>query len=471
MMRKLLFVSMVSVGMLLTPLITVYASSPQVAVDAPQSIEEIFTPEYRNQTVMRVEAAIALSQAEFGIIPPDAANEVHETATIAYAPLDAIAEEYEQTNHRMVALLNVWKRSLSPEAANALHYGVTTVDIYGTVRVLQLIETIDLLMLDMIELEDQLLDLAAEHRDTVMIGRTLGQHALPITFGKKVSVWAAQNRRNIERMKEVRARLMTRGVLKGAVGTHLGLGEFGVEVEHRTAARLGLSEPEPADWQSSRDVFAEYGLVLALLAKSYGSVAEEVFWLTGTDIGELRERQPASQVGSSTMPHKVNPRNPDRVIAYSRLIPRLSEILLDDVVNSFERDSTAAPNRVLEDISLEAGKMLRATHRLIRDIEVDEAQMRANIDRTDNMIMGQRLMLYLADFMDRTEAEERVRDAARTAMTGSVSFREALLNDPELALHLDSQLDTLLSADGYLGLSREQVDLTRAYVETMKKTD
>ena len=97
--------------------------------------------------------------------------------------------------------------------------------------------------------------------------------------------------------------------------------------------------------------------------------------------------------------------------------------------------------------------------------------MRANIDRTDNMIMGQRLMLYLADFMDRTEAEERVREAARTAMEGSMSFREALLDNPELASHLNGQLDALLSPEGYLGLSREQVDLTRKYIERLKQTD
>ena len=165
-----------------------------------QEIEEIFSVNARNQLVLDIEAAIAKAQAEEGVIPKPAAREIQKKAHTDYAPEADIDAEYDRVRHRMVALLNVWKRNLEADAADYVHYGVTTVDVYDTVKILQIDRTIDLLAADMRALELALIDLAIEQKDTPMIGRTLGQHALPISFGKKVSVWAAANRRNIERL-------------------------------------------------------------------------------------------------------------------------------------------------------------------------------------------------------------------------------------------------------------------------------
>lgn len=448
-------------------------SQAQDANNLPKAakIESLFSPDNRNQRVMDIEAAIAQAQALHGIIPQTAARQIAAMADVRYAPLDDIAEEYEKTNHRMVALLNVWSKSLDAESANYLHFGVTTVDIYDTVRVLQVRDSLLILIENMRDIEEDLLLLAQDNRDTVMIGRTIGQHALPITFGKKVSVWAAQNRRNIERLKDLLDRVESRGVLKGAVGTHLGLGPKGRLVERDVSKLLGLSDPEPADWHGARDVFAEYGQVLALTAKSYGAMAEEIFRLTTTDIGELSERQPISNVGSSTMPHKKNPRRPEKVVAHSRKIPRLAEILLDDVSNSFERDNTSGPNRVVEEISLEAADMMRDTKRMIDAIQVDKARMLENVGRTDGMVMAQRIMLFLSEYVDRSLAEEHVRDAARTSLNSKIPFRQALLDDPILRPHLESEVDRLLDPAGYLGLSAEQVDETEIYIRLLRQGD
>lgn len=154
-------------------------------VDQPESIASLFLPDNRNQRILDIEAAIARAQAVHGVIPQWAADHIAENADVKYIPQAALASEYKKTNHRMVALLNVWRESLDAEAADYLHYGVTTVDIYGTVRVLQVRDSILLLIEDMREIELALLELAEANRDTVMIGRTIGQHALPITFGKK----------------------------------------------------------------------------------------------------------------------------------------------------------------------------------------------------------------------------------------------------------------------------------------------
>ena len=440
-----------------------FALSP--SVHGQVTVEAVFEPDHRNGLVMQVEAAIALSQAEFGVIPQDAANEINLKAHTKFAPLADVNAEYKIVRHRMVALLNVWRRSLSDDASNVLHLGVTTVDIYDTVLILQLLASIELMLDDMLELEQDLMCLADTHKGTIMMGRTLGQHALPITFGKKVSVWLAQNRRNIERLQEVRARLATSGVLKGAVGSYVGLGDRAIDIEKSGSANLGLDAPEPADWRPARDVFAEYASVLAIMSKSSAALGGEVFRLQMTDIGELYERRPKRAVGSSTMPHKRNPSLSESLVYSGRTIPALAEVVLDDVESVFERDNTSRPNRTLEDITIQASEMLTRTKTLIGRLEIDETRMRANIDKTGGLIMSQNIMLFLTPHIGRDDAEHRVRAAAEQSLASGQSFRALLLLDDVLAPHLNEFIDSLLNPENNLGLAQAQVEATLNWID------
>ncbi len=432
---------------------------------APDEVEDIFTDEYRNGLVMDVEAAFSQAQAEFGVVSQESADEITRTASIEYAPLSEISDEYSRVRHRMVALLNVWRRSLSAEAGNALHRGVTTVDVYDTVRILQLRQTIALLREDLLEAEERMIALAREHRDTPMIGRTLGQHALPITFGKKVAVWAAANRRNIDRLDAVSCRMATLGVLRGAVGTHLGLGPDGPVIEAAAAERLGLGPVTPADWHGMRDVFGEYAGVLAIMSRTYAGIGQEVFMLQMTDIGELYERRIETAISSSTMPHKINPSRSEQLVHAGRVIPALSGILLDDVANIFERDNTSRPNSVLEDISLATGEMTGDLNTLLDRLVIDPESMRENLATTDGMVLAQRVVFAAEAALGKPAAEERVAAAARRALADDRPFRETLLEDPELAPLLGDRIDELLDFTTYLGAAAEQVDSTIAWLE------
>jgi adenylosuccinate lyase len=445
------------------------SAQPAIQATPPaDTVEAVFEPDYRNARVMAVEAAIAAAQAEYGIIPQSAADEIARTASTAFAPLADVEAEYDVVRHRMVALLNVWRRSLSQTAGDGLHLGVTTVDVYDTVMVLQLLDASALMIEQMQALEQDLVCLAQANRDTPMIGRTLGQHALPITFGAKVSVWAAQNRRNIDRLHEARKRLASSGVLKGAVGTYLGLGDQGMEIEASVSARLGLAPPEPADWRAARDVFAEYAQVLALIARSNANIGGEVFRLQSTDIGEVQERRAGTVVGSSTMPHKRNPSLSEALIYHGRTIAALAEIVLADVENVFERDNTSRPNETLGQISIEAAQMLNDARRLVARLEVDPVRMRANIDLTDGMIMSQRVMLHLAESMSREDAETRVRLAAERSLTSGKGFRAELLSDPVIGQELSGTIDALLDPLADLGLAAEQTDATRDWIANVR---
>ncbi|MCM8558232.1 lyase family protein [Sphingomicrobium sediminis] len=430
------------------------------ANDAQELVEEVFDPATRNLNVMRLEAAIAQAQADAGMISQEAAAEIAATANLDTVPLDAVEAEYDIVRHRMVALLNVWRRSLSPEAAKALHFGVTTVDIYDGTRVLQMLETLSILRSAMRRNETAMMEIAIAHRDTLMVGRTLGQHALPITFGKKVAVWAAANRRHIERIDELACRLRTLGVLRGAVGSHVGLGPQAIEVEHAFARELGLGPVNPADWHGHRDVFGEYGQLLALISRSYAGIGQEIWMLQMTDIGEVVETRPAGAQSSSTMPHKVNPSRSEALMHWGRVIPAHASILIDDVANMFERDNTSRPNATVEDISIAAAEMVDDMAVLLRRIEVNEERMRENLDRTDGMILAQRIVFHVQDDLGREHAEELVAAAARRAMEGDMNFRAALLADAELGPLLADEIDALLDPATYTGLAAEQVDAT-----------
>ena len=141
---------------------------------------------------------------------------------------------------------------------------------------LQVKKSIDIFLSGLLEIEAELLKLTKDNIDTFMVGRTIGQHALPMTFGKKTSTWLAENRRNIERLESVELKINQSAILKGAVGTYLGLGEMAIETEELMAKELGLSKPYIADWHGIRDVFAEYALTLALISKSFGRIGDEL---------------------------------------------------------------------------------------------------------------------------------------------------------------------------------------------------
>lgn len=435
-------------------------------------IEQVFTPDRLNSQVLRIEAALARAQADAGVIPRSAADAITEAARLENIPLDAIAAENALVRHRMVALLNVLRRSLDEESAAYLHYGATTVDIYDTARMLQLSEAVLFLIEDLRTLELQLVALAQAHRDTVMVGRTLGQHALPITFGKKVSVWIGENRRHIDRLHDLLDRIERSTIMKGAVGSYLGLGPEAIRVERALAAELGLPAPYEDDWHSARDVMAEYAMICGLIARSWARFGQEVFLLQSTDIGEVVERRPATAVGSSAMPHKNNPSLSEALIQRGRVIPRLAETLGDDMINFFERDNTSRPNAMLETVSTETELQLRDASRLIARLEIDPARMRANLDRTEGWILSQRLVFALSEHMPREQAELTLRDLAATARTTGASLEEALADDPQVTAALtEAELAELLDPTGYIGLAAEQVDAVIAAALAAREQD
>ncbi len=444
-------------------------ASSSLFVYSENTVSDIFKANYKNQLFMDVEAALAEAQSELEIIPYWAAEEISSKANIKYLSQKDIDEEHKLVRHTLVSRLNVWKRSIDSEAAEYLHYGATTVDIWDTVLVLQIKDSIDLLIDDLLEIEDYLLTLTKENLNTYMPGRTLGQHALPITFGKKTSTWLAENRRNIERLQHVQSKINRSGILKGAVGSYLGLGDMAIETESLMMQKLGLDEPSKDDWHGIRDVFAEYALTLAIISKSFGRIGNELTLLQMTEIGETEEYLGSKSVGSSTMPQKKNPRGPGDLIEYSRVIPRLSEIVLDDMINSFERDGQKSDDE-LRLISIESEKMIDRAKPLLKELKVNKYKMRENLDITNGLILSQRLTFYLADKIGKDTANDLMHDVAKYALENNISLEEAALANKTIQENITKEaLSDILNPETYIGLAVDQAKLIINEIESKRK--
>ena len=440
--------------------------SMSVVTDETKDIAYIYSYDNTNQIVMNIEAALARAQASQGIIPEWAAEEITKKAEVRYMPKTEVDAENEFVRHRLVSRLNVWKRSLENGAEEYLHYGATTVDIFDTVLVLQIKASLGILIDDLIEIENLLLKLTKDNIETYMAGRTIGQHALPITFGKKTSTWLAENRRNIERLKTVEEKINRSVILKGAVGTYLGLGPKGIETELLMSQELGLGTPYIADWHGVRDVFAEYALTLALISKSFGRIGDELTLLQMTEIGETLENLGFKAIGSSTMPHKKNPRGPGNLVNFSRIIPRQSEIILDDMVNSFERDQPRS-DETLKDISITAELMTNTAIRLLNELEVNKDVMRENLNITNGLILSQRVTYFLADIIGKDTAESMIHDIAMKAIAENISLSDAIKNDKTASQYFtDQDLKNLLDPETYIGLAIEQVEIIINQIES-----
>ena len=438
------------------------------AIFAEDTVANIFKASYKNQLFMDVEVALAEAQSELGIIPSWAANEISSKADIKYLSQKDIDKEHKLVRHTLVARLNVWKRSIDKDAAEYLHYGATTVDIWDTVLVLQIKDSIDLLIDDLLEIEDYLLTLTKDNLYTYMPGRTLGQHALPITFGKKTSTWLAENRRNIERLQHVQSKINKSGILKGAVGSYLGLGTQAIETEKLMMINLGLDEPSKDDWHGIRDVFAEYALTLAIISKSFGRIGNELTLLQMTELGETEEYLGSRSVGSSTMPQKKNPRGPGDLLEYSRIIPRLSEIVLDDMINSFERDGEKSDDE-LKQISIVTEQMLDRAKPLLKELKVNKQKMRDNLDLTNGLILSQRLTFYLADKIGKDTANELMHDVAKYALENNLTLEEAALQNSIISKNITkSELKNILNPETYIGLAVKQAQLIIEDIENKR---
>jgi 3-carboxy-cis,cis-muconate cycloisomerase len=269
-----------------------------------EEMRGVFAEERYIEAFMETEAALARAEARAGLIPEAAAAEISETASLDYIDPDALEERVAEIDLFTVAIIETWKETIG-DAGEYIHWGATSQDIADTAMVLLVREGFAIIERDLRAVCEALADLAAEHEETPIIGRTHHVHAIPMTFGLKAATWLDEVNRGLDRLAELRERLFVVEFF-GAVGTLASLGDSGPEVQEYFAAELDLAIPNTA-WFAARDRFAELTNVFATIAGSLAKVARNVLLLGREEIREVAEHIPVESVGSSTMPHKENP--------------------------------------------------------------------------------------------------------------------------------------------------------------------
>jgi len=431
---------------------------------------EIFQEEKWVQRMLDVEAALAWAHGEVGDIPREAAEKIVEMASTKHVQVSRIKEIEREIGHDVMALVKALAEVCGPSGAY-VHLGATSYDIVDTARALQLRDAVDIILRKLDSLELILMKAAEKYKETIMIGRTHGQHALPITFGLKLAVWMREVSRHIERLNECKKRLIV-GKMSGAVGTQAGLGPNALRVQELVMKRLGIKAAEVTTQIVQRDRHAELICILAMIGSTLDKMATEIRELQRTEIGEVYEPfRRERQVGSSTMPHKRNPELCERICGLAKVLRSLVIPALENIPTWHERDLTQSSSErfIIPEACILTDYMLHLMIGIISGMEVDEDRMLKNLKLTRGLIMSEAVMLALVrKGMGRQEAHELMRKLAIKSRSEGTEFRKVLMEDETVRRFLtEREIDSVLDPRRYLGTAVEQVE--KAILKTMEE--
>jgi adenylosuccinate lyase len=385
---------------------------------------DLFSDQRRFERYLDVELAAAEAMEAEGYIPQGTAQRLRERARVS---LERISELERTVGHDVIAFTTAVAEAVGSEG-RYLHYGLTSSDVVDTALSLTLLDALDRVVEGLDRVRSVLARRAREERQTLMIGRTHGVHAEPISLGLKFARWWDALGRDRERL-ELSRRQLAFGKLSGAVGTYAHLPPT---VEARAMERLGL-KPAPISSQIlDRDRHATAVVHLALLASTLDAVAVEVRSLQRTEIGELREPFGPGQKGSSAMPHKRNPVRCERISGLARVMRGYAVTAMENIPLWGERDisHSSAERVVLADAFVLIDYLLAETEDVLEGLEIDRERMRANLELTDGRVFSGSVLLALVDAgVSREEAYAWVQAAALDPAPG---FRERLLAHPEI---------------------------------------
>jgi adenylosuccinate lyase len=422
---------------------------------------KIFDEETRVQKLLDVEAALALAHAEVGNIPKRDAEKIAAKASIKYVKVERVKAIEQEIKHDIASLVRALSELCGPSGAY-VHLGATSYDIVDTANALQLKDALGVIEKRLVEFKVILKKQALLFKDTTMIGRTHGQHALPITLGFKFAVWGYEVNRHLERLEECKKRVLV-GKVSGAVGTQAGLGENAEQIQELVMERLGLRAAEISTQIVQRDRYAELICIYASVASSLENFATEIRELQRPEIAELFESFEAKkQVGSSTMPHKQNPEICERVCGLARIVRSLSIPSLEDMVTWHERDLTqsSAERFILPESNILLDYILSLMCNIVANLRVDSERMLVNLSLTRGRAMSESVMMALAKKgVNRQEAHEMLRKLTIQSALDKKDFKQVLLEDKLVSNKLKEQeIDHTLNPKNYLGTAVKQAE-------------
>lgn len=410
------------------------------------------------QAMLDAEAALARAEEAVGVIPAGSAAVIERSCDAHLFDIDALGRAARLGGNPAIALAEGLRTKVDGPQAEWVHWGATSQDIVDTASMLIAARATSLIETDLSGLCEACAELCERHRSTLMVGRTLLQHALPITFGLKAAGWLASASEGRAALRAVRRRLPVQ--LGGAAGTLASLGERGTEVTEAMAAALELAAP-PLPWHTNRTVVAELAAVLGMLAGIGSKIAWDVALLMQTEVAEAFEPAAPGRGGSSTLPHKRNPVAAAAVASAHRQASALVSVILGSMANEHERalGGWQAEWEPLGSLLRLAGGAVANVGETVAGLEVDARAMAQNLGLTGGVLLSERVVFALAPGVGRAEATRVVQEAAARSSASGRSFADELLDEPTVGSRLSrSDIDLLLDPRGYLGSNDAFID-------------
>lgn len=424
-------------------------------------MRSIFTISNIVRTYIEVEIALMAGLARAGIAPAHCIEALKKCSE-GLEPHEIYRLE-EVTGHDIASLAYILGERCG-ECGRYVHLGATSYDIVDTSWAILVGRALELVKRKLRRILEAISKLAIEHRDTIMVGRTHGQHALPITLGFKLANYVYELSRSYERICEAEKRII-RSKFSGAVGTMAAWGDKGFDVEKGASEYLRIDPHAISTQVAPRDGFAELISILAILASQLDRLALEVRELSRTEIGELYESE--ERIGSSTMPHKRNPIVSERISGLAKILRSLVIASLENIPLMHERDLTnSSSERILiPHAFLVIDQMLEDTTKMLKVLRIDVKKMAENLELSRGAIMSESIMIRLVEKgMPRHIAHRMLSEITRDL--GDRSLMEALIANPEISKYLSrEEIANALDPRRYVGKYRELIDRAIKYME------
>ena len=394
----------------------------------------IWSEQNKFDKMLKIEILACEALSKLKIIPKKDLFQIKKKARFQ---LDRIKKIEEKTNHDMVSFVMNISENVG-DAAKYVHFGLTSSDVVDTALSTMMREAMDILIKDTGELLKAFRIKAKKYKKTIMVGRSHGVHAEPITFGLKMALFHEETKRNLERLKAAR-KAISYGKISGSVGTHANVDPF---VEEYVCRKMGLKPAKISSQVLQRDRHAEYLSAVAIAGTSLEKFATEFRGLQRTEIGEVEEYFSPTQKGSSSMPHKKNPIMFERICGLARILRGNALAAMENMPLWHERDiSHSSVERVIiPDSTILLDYMLTKMANLVNKLVVNEDRMRVNLNKTRGIIFSQRILLELIKKgLTRIEAYDIVQDAALNMNRENIDFEEALKKNKKIRRVMNSK--------------------------------
>lgn len=421
-----------------------------------KEMRDIFEDERRLQYQLDFEATVAQAQAQLGMIPADAADEITKGARSGRVTPARVSELESVSEHDTAAMVEALSEQVSAKSKLWIHYGLTSNDVIDTSICMQMRDAFSIILPKVAKLGHLLIDRALEFRDLPAVGRTHGQHASIISFGLKFAVWAVEMAKHIERIKEGKKRFLVCKTL-GVVGTGSLMGDEALEVQKIVAHNLGLHPVDAATQIVPRERFAEMQFCIALIGSTLDKIAIEIRNLQRTEIGEVAEPFRKGQMGSSAVPVKRNPIKSERVSSLARILRSLVNVSMENIASWHERDLSNSANErfVFPMASILLDEMLNAMTTVIRELKVVKERIAFNIEMTKGQIYAEFMLdALIKKGVARFDAYRDIQRVAFSALESGEHFFDAACRDRNISTRLSKQeLAAIFDAKNHLAAS------------------